>query len=198
MGYFGGDHYFVARVLWLARDFKPGVGLGGFEHHAVAALLSPNLGQEVLLVHLPEHELLALFARVLLLAMGEDGGSRVAVLDRDRGIQRFDRDSIGASRHMRGSYVEGEGYSCHYSGLCVSAGGGEEGRESPERKGCEQIAFHNILLGAPFTVEPELNFCCVGRAVRWLPESDLDVLRGGRVTDNLDLSFGFGGRHRHA
>ena len=61
-------------------------GLGALiEHHAVTALLSPNLGQEVLIVHVPEHEFVVLFARILLLAMRKDGGNGVAVLDLDRG-----------------------------------------------------------------------------------------------------------------
>jgi hypothetical protein len=132
-----GDHHLIAGRRGLACDFKPGVGIGGFELHAFAALFSPNLSQEVLMVDLPEHQFLVLFARVLALGMRKDPGTVVAVADRDRGIPRFNRDPIGAGRQLRGSYVEGEGYSRLYSGLCVSAGGGEEGRESPERKGCE-------------------------------------------------------------
>ena len=112
-------------------------------------------------------------------------------------VQRVDLDSIRAGRHVRGSYVEGEGYIRLHSRLCVSAGGSEKGRKSPERKGCEKIAFHNILLGGSFYSGTRTEFAaCVRRCVGYLRAISMFCVSG--VAGNLDLPLGFGGRHGHA
>ena len=52
-------------------DLKRGYRFRASQLHALAALFSPNLGQEVLVASLTEHQRVAFLARIVLLAMGK-------------------------------------------------------------------------------------------------------------------------------
>ena len=147
---------------------------GGRDHHTIGTRTSPDFRQEILAGYMMEDQFGARLALMLAPDQRQRARACLTVPDLDC-AHASGGDYIGAGWKLRRAYTEGERHISFGSRLSLGRGV-EHQRHHHQRQDPDQVAFHNILLGAPrsgtqteFVIQARLRY-------RWkLAVTDRDI-----------------------